>query len=126
VSLVWCQGFISHLDLQWTNPAIARFFERLSSFTRLVLYDKAGTGLSDPIPHVPTLEERMEDVRAVMDAAGMEEAAPFGESEAGPSAILLAATYPERVKALILYGSLPKGIGTPEEIAMIGVSEEEA
>jgi class 3 adenylate cyclase len=107
VSLVFCAGFISHLDLQWTNPAITRFFRRLASFGRLALYDKAGTGLSDPVSHVSTLEERMEEIRTVMDAAGMERAALFGESEGGPSAIMFAATYPERVVALVLYGTFP-------------------
>ena len=105
LDLVFCFGFISHLDLQWTNPAMARFFRRLASFSRLALYDKAGTGLSDPVPRISTLEERMEEIRTVMDAAGMERAALFGESEGGPSAILFTATCPERVTALVLYGS---------------------
>ncbi|HEY1359426.1 MAG TPA: adenylate/guanylate cyclase domain-containing protein [Thermoleophilaceae bacterium] len=109
LNIVWCQGFISHLDLQWTNPATTRFFQRLASFSRLLIFDKAGTGLSDPVAHLPTLEERVEDIRAVMDAAGMTEAALFGESEGGPSSILFAATYPERVRALLLYGTLAKG-----------------
>src|SRR3954451_580756 len=107
VDLVFCAGFISHLDLQWTNPAITRFFRRLSSFGRLALYDKAGTGVSDPVPRVSTLEERAEEIRTVMDAAGMEQAALFGESEGGPSSVMFAATHPERVRALVLYGSFP-------------------
>jgi class 3 adenylate cyclase len=111
VNLVFCAGFVSHLDLQWTNPAMTRFFRRLASFGRLALYDKAGTGLSDPVAEVSTLEERMEEVRTVMDAAGMERAALFGESEGGPSAIMFAATYPERVAALVLYGSFPGSLG---------------
>ena len=105
LNLVFCFGFISHLDLQWTNPAMTRFFRRLASFARLALYDKAGTGLSDPVPRISTLEERMEEIRTVMDAAGMERAALFGESEGGPSAILFTATCRERVTALVLYGS---------------------
>ena len=109
VNLVFCAGFISHLDLQWSNPAITRFFRRLASFSRLALYDKAGTGVSDPVPRVSTLEERMEEIRTVMDAAGMEQAAVFGESEGGPASIMYAATYPARVAALVLYGSLPGG-----------------
>ena len=105
LNLVFCAGFISHLDLQWTNPAITRFFRRLASFGRLALYDKAGTGISDPLDHLSTLEERAEEIRTVMDAAGMERAALFGESEGGPASIVFAATYPERVQALVLYGS---------------------
>src|SRR4051812_10370770 len=107
VDLVFCAGFISHLDLQWTNPAITRFFRRLASFSRLALYDKAGTGVSDPVPRVSTLEERAEEIRTVMDAAGMERAALFGESEGGPSAVMFAATSPERVQAVVLYGTFP-------------------
>lgn len=125
LNLVWCQGFISHLDLQWTNPAVTRFFQRLASFSRVLFFDKAGTGLSDPVDHAPTPEERMEDIRAVMDAAGMHQAALFGESEAGPSAILFAASHPERVKALVLYGSLAKGNPTDEDLEIIGISAEE-
>src|SRR5919201_3269569 len=78
VNLVFCAGFVSHLDLQWTNPGSTHFYRRLASFSRLALYDKAGTGGSDAITHVPTLEERVDDIRAVMDAAGMERAALFG------------------------------------------------
>jgi class 3 adenylate cyclase len=112
VNLVFCAGFVSHLDLAWTNPAVTRFFRRLASFARVALYDKAGTGLSDPVPQVSTLEERMEEIRTVMDAAGMERAALFGESEGGPSAIMLAAAHPERVAALVLYGSLSGSLPT--------------
>jgi hypothetical protein len=82
-TLVWCWGWMSHLDLQWADAAMARMFERLASFCQLVIYDKPGTGVSDPIMHVPTLEERVEDVRVVMDAAGFEHSAILGESEAG-------------------------------------------
>jgi class 3 adenylate cyclase len=120
VTLVWCWGWISHLDLQWTDPRLASFFGRLMTFCRLVVFDKAGTGLSDPIPHVPTLEERVEDIRAVMDATGVERAALFGESEGGPSAALFAATYPERVESLIVWGMIPKGQPTEEEMAAYG------
>src|SRR3954454_9173803 len=96
VNLVFCAGFVSHLDLQWTNPGITHFFRRLASFSRLLLYDKTGNGVSDAITHGPTLEGRIEALRAVMDAAGMERAALFGESEGGPAALLFAATHPER------------------------------
>src|SRR4051812_11999167 len=107
VDLIFCAGFISHLDLQWTNPGITRFYRRLASFGRLALYDKAGTGISDPVPDVSTLEERAEEIQTVMDAAGMERAALFGESEGGPAAVMFAATHPERVQALVLYGTFP-------------------
>ena len=121
-TLIWCWGWISHLDLQWTEPGLARFFERLASFCRLVIFDKAGTGLSDPLAHVPTFEERMEDIRVVMDALGVERAALFGESEGGPSAALFAATYPERTDALILWGTVLKGRASDEELAPFGGS----
>jgi class 3 adenylate cyclase len=122
LNIVFCAGFVSHLDLQWANPGITHFFRRLASFSRLALYDKAGTGVSEPISHVSTLEERVDEIRTVMDAAGMERAALFGESEGGPAAMLFAATYPERTAALILYGSFAKGSPTAEEIREAGAS----
>ena len=124
-TLIWCWGWISHLDLQWTDPGLARFFERLASFCRLVIFDKAGTGLSDPITHVPTFEERMEDIRVVMDAVGVERAALFGESEGGPSAALFAAMHPERTEALILWGTVPKGRAGDNELAPYGGTREQ-
>src|SRR5205085_8270950 len=108
-TLIYCWGWISHMDLQWTDPGIASFFERLASFCRLVLYDKPGTGVSDPISYVATLEERVEDVHLVMDAAGIERATVMGESEAGPVAAMFAASHPERTDALIIYGSVATG-----------------
>jgi class 3 adenylate cyclase len=119
-TLVWSWGWMSHLDLQWANAALARMFERVAGFCRLVIYDKAGTGVSDPITHVATLEERVEDVRVVMDAAGIEHAAILGESEAGPVAALFAATYPRRTDALIIYGSLATGQPDDRELAAYG------
>jgi class 3 adenylate cyclase len=119
-TLIWCWGWISHLDLQWTDAGLARLFERLAAFCRLVIYDKPGTGVSDPIAHVATLEERMEDVRVVMDAAGVEHAALLGESEAGPVAALFASTYPERTDALIIWGSLASGQADDAELAAYG------
>src|SRR3954471_4926932 len=119
--MVFCYGWISHLDLQWTEPDMARFFTRLGTIGTVIAYDKAGTGLSDPIAQVATLEERVEDIGAVMDAAGVERAALFGESEGGPSATLFAATYPERTTALILYGSVAKGLPSEAELAELGV-----
>ena len=82
-----------------------QFFSRLAAFSRLILFDKRGTGLSDRDVGIATLEERMDDVRAVMDAAGSEHAALFGISEGGPMSLLFAATYPQRARALVLYGS---------------------
>ena len=112
--LVFVPGFISHLDLQWADPRIARFLEKLASFSRLILFDKRGTGLSDPVAAPAPLEDRMDDVRAVMDAAGSEHAALFGLSEGGPMSVLFAATYPERTRALILCGTFPTGTPDPE------------
>ncbi|MEJ7787704.1 MAG: alpha/beta fold hydrolase [Solirubrobacteraceae bacterium] len=105
--LVMAPGFISHLDLQWTEPRYAGFLARLAAFSRLIIFDKPGTGLSDPIPHLPTLEERAADILAVMDDAGSERAALLGFSESGPAACLLAASRPERITALALCGTFP-------------------
>src|SRR5437763_13236204 len=103
--LVYVPGYVSNMDLYWEGPAWSDFFSRLASFSRLILFDKRGTGLSDRMAGVATLEERMDDVRAVMDAALSEKAALYGESEGGPMALLFAATYPDRTRALVLYGS---------------------
>lgn len=115
LDLVFVPGFISHLDLQWADPRIARFLEKLASFSRLILFDKRGTGLSDPVAAPAPLEERMDDVRAVMDAASSERAALFGLSEGGPMSVLFAATYPERTRALVLCGTFPTGIPDPDD-----------
>jgi class 3 adenylate cyclase len=120
VTLVWCWGWISHLDLQWTDPGRARLFERLAAFCRVVIYDKPGTGVSDPIAHVATIEERVDDVRVVMDAAGVEHAALLGDSEAGPVVAMFAATYPQRTDALIIYGSIATGQPDDDELAAYG------
>ena len=113
--LVFVPGFISHLDLQWADPRIARFLEKLASFSRLIMFDKRGTGLSDPVAGPASLEDRMDDVRAVMDAAGSERAALLGFSEGGPMSVLFAATYPERTRALILCGTFATGNDDPEQ-----------
>jgi class 3 adenylate cyclase len=105
LDLVFVPGFVSNLDLVWENPGWVHFFTRLSAFSRLIMFDKRGTGLSDRLAGIATLEERMDDVRAVMDAAGSDRAALFGVSEGGPMSLLFAATYPERATALVLYGS---------------------
>ena len=102
--LVLVDGYLTHLGAMWADPPRRRFCERLASFSRLILFDKRGMGLSDHVPF-GTLEERMDDVRAVMDAVGSERAALFGQSEGGPMSILFAATYPERTLALLLVGA---------------------
>jgi pimeloyl-ACP methyl ester carboxylesterase len=103
--LVFVPGFVSHVEAIWEAPGTAHFVERLARFSRLIVFDKRGTGLSDPATGAQTLEERMDDVRAVMDAVGCERAVLFGVSEGGPMSILFAASYPERVRALVLYGT---------------------
>jgi len=107
--LVVVPGFVSNLDMQWADPGITRFNECLASFCRLVMYDKAGTGLSDPVSVVPTLEQRMEDLHVVLDAVGATRPVLLGISEGGPMSLLFAATYPERVSGLILYGTFASG-----------------
>jgi pimeloyl-ACP methyl ester carboxylesterase len=108
LDLVYVPGFVSHLELDWDEPRSARFLERLASFSRLIRFDKRGTGLSDRPGGLPDLETRMDDVRAVMDALEVERAALFGYSEGGPMCVLFAATYPSRTAALVLYGTYAK------------------
>jgi class 3 adenylate cyclase len=108
IDLVLVPGFVSHLDVDWDHPWHARFLRRLASFSRLIRFDKRGTGLSDRPGGLPDLETRMDDVRAVMDAANSERAALFGYSEGGPMSVLFAATYPEMSTALALYGTYAK------------------
>jgi len=105
--LVFVHGWVTHLELLWEQPRVARALERLGSFCRVINFDKRGTGLSDrvPVDRLPTLEERMDDVRAVMDAARSERAVLFGHSEGGPMCALFAAANPQRTEALIMYGS---------------------
>src|SRR4029450_12080997 len=110
LDLVLIPGFVSHLDLGWDDPGTLHFRERLSSFARLIRFDKRGTGMSDRVP-IATLEERMDDARAVMDAVGSEQAAILGISEGGPMSLLFAATYPARVTALVLYGAFAEQSG---------------
>jgi class 3 adenylate cyclase len=112
VDLVLIHGWISHLEYQWEDPALARFLNRLASFSRLIVFDKRGTGLSDRVAEnaLPNLEQRMDDIRAVMDATGSRRAVIFGISEGGPLSTLFAATYPARTVALIMYGGYAKWI----------------
>jgi pimeloyl-ACP methyl ester carboxylesterase len=105
VELVVAGSFASHIELYWTVPEFVAFFERLSSFCRVLLFDKAGSGLSDPVPKVRTLDDRLAEIEAVMDAVGFERAVQFGGSEGGPASIFFAATRPQRTRALILTGA---------------------
>jgi len=124
--LVLVSGFVSHLDYDWEHPSSAQLLERLGSFARLIRFDKRGTGLSDRAVGLPDFETRMDDVRAVMDAAGSDRAALFGYSEGGPLAILFAATYPQRVLALVLYGTYAKRTGPDSEYPWCETAEERA
>lgn len=108
--LVFVYGFVSHLDFQWTDPAFTSLLTRLASFSRVIVFDKRGTGLSDPVGAAPTFDERMDDVRAVMDAVGSEQAALVGYSEGGVIAALFAATYPGRARAVVLYETWACGL----------------
>ncbi|MBW8270119.1 alpha/beta fold hydrolase [Caldovatus aquaticus] len=105
LDLVFVHGFVSNLELHWEEPGLARFLARLGGFARVVRFAKRGTGLSDPVADLPSLETRMDDVRAVADAAGVERAVLLGGSEGGPMSMPFAAAWPERVRALVLYGS---------------------
>ena len=112
--LVCVPGWVSNLDHVWSEPSLARFYERLAAFSRLILFDKRGTGLSDQTAEPPGLEQRMDDVRAVMDAVSSRRSALFGASEGGNMCMLFAATYPERTIALITCGSFAKRVWDPE------------
>ena len=112
--LVFIMGWVSHLDYFWAEPSFARFLHRLATFSRLILIDKRGTGLSDRVTALPTLEQRMDDVRAVMDEVGSNYAALLGVSEGGPMCALFAATYPEKTRALVMIGTYAKRLWDPE------------
>ncbi len=112
--LVYVPGWVSHVEYAWEEPSFAPFLERLRSFSRLILLDRRGTGLSDPVERLPTLEERMDDVLAVMDAAGSKRAYLFGISEGGPMCILFGATYPERTAGLILCNTFARNVWAPD------------
>jgi pimeloyl-ACP methyl ester carboxylesterase len=121
--LVVAPGFISHLEIMWEEPSVVHFYSRLASFRRVVTFDKRGTGLSDPSMHAPTLEESVDDLRAVMDAAGCERADIVGISEGGTMAMLMTASHPERVNALVLYGTFTRLLEAPD--FPLGVTEEQ-
>lgn len=108
IDIVYIPGWVSNIDMMWTEPRLAAFLTRLTKFSRLILFDKRGTGLSDRITDYATLEERMDDIRAVMDAVGTERAVLFGHSEGGTVSALFAATYPKRTIALITFGVFAK------------------
>jgi pimeloyl-ACP methyl ester carboxylesterase len=114
IDLVFVMGWVSHLEYYWREPSFARFLRRLAGFSRLILFDKRGTGLSDPVTEMPTLEQRMDDVRAVLDAVGSERAALFGVSEGGPMCALFAATYPGRTEALVMVGTYARRVCAPD------------
>jgi class 3 adenylate cyclase/pimeloyl-ACP methyl ester carboxylesterase len=130
LDLVVAFPFVSHLDLLWENVAESRFMQRLGSFARVILFDRRGVGLSDPVAGAATLEERMDDVRAVMDAAGSERAALLGMSEGATMCMLFAATYPERTSALVLWGAMARSTAAedypwaPEREAVEEAQEE--
>jgi class 3 adenylate cyclase/pimeloyl-ACP methyl ester carboxylesterase len=114
IDLVYVPSWISQIEHNWDEPRVARYFRRLASFSRLIMFDRRGSGLSDPVPNAPTLEEQMDDVVAVMDAAGSERAAVFALLEGGAMALLFAATHPERTTALALYEAQPRMSWAPD------------
>jgi class 3 adenylate cyclase/pimeloyl-ACP methyl ester carboxylesterase len=114
VDLIWAPGATSHLELQWENPYFVRFIERLSTFCRLIRFDKRGTGMSDRPLTVATLEERTDDIRAILDSVKSESAHLFGVSEGGSMTMLFAATQPQRTRSLALWGALPRWTRAPD------------
>src|ERR1700754_2926970 len=112
--LLFVPGLVSHLDLQWSDPWFAGALQRLPAFSRLIIFDQRGVGLSDPAPGVPRLEQRVDDMRAVLDAVGSERATLLGHCNGGPASLLFTATFPERVSALAVCSSFAKGRPDPE------------
>ena len=112
--LILVPGFVSHVELAWEEPRLAHFLSGLASFSRLVLFDKRGTGMSDPVESPPSMGQRMDDIRAVMDAVGIRRSTLFGISEGGTLAVLFAHDHPERAGALILYGSWARRVAGPD------------
>ena len=107
-NLVVVPGFVSNIENYWDEPDLARWLHRLGSYARVAMFDKRGTGMSDRVAALPGLDQRMDDLRAVIDAAGMEQASVFAISEGGPLSVLFAATYPDRCRAMVLYGSFAR------------------
>ncbi len=126
LDLVFAQGWLTNIEYNWEHPDFVRFLNSLASFSRVLIFDKRGTGLSDRDVGLPTLEHRIDDIRAVMDAAGSERAALFGVSEGGNMASLFAATYPKRTSALVLYGCHAKGSWAPDYPWVATMEEKEA
>src|SRR5687767_13208193 len=107
VDIVFAGSFVSHIEVMWGLPEFRWFFEHLASFARVLIFDKAGVGLSDPVPRVRSIEDRANELEAVMDAAGFDRPALMGISEGGPASIVFAAARPDRVRALVLMGTFP-------------------
>ena len=126
--LVWVPGWVSQLDLYWQEPALVRFLQRLASFARLIVFDRRGLGLSDRVGggHVPTLEERIDDVRAVLDDLGVRSASLLGQGYGSPIALLFAATYPERTSSLVLYSPNAKAGLKTDDYPRGSTAEEQA
>ena len=114
VDLVLINGVVSHMALFWTDPSASAMLRRLTSFCRLVMFDKPGTGLSDPVAGPPSLEQRVEDIHVVMDAVGLERASILGYSEGGTPAAMFAATHPQRCEALVLLEAGAKWVSAPD------------
>jgi pimeloyl-ACP methyl ester carboxylesterase len=117
-NLIVVPGFVSNIENYWDEPDLARWMLRAGSYARVATFDKRGTGMSDRVADLPGLDQRMDDLRAVMDAAGMEQAAVIGISEGGPLSTLFAATYPDRCRGLVLYGSFARR-GDPTRVAAL-------
>jgi pimeloyl-ACP methyl ester carboxylesterase/DNA-binding CsgD family transcriptional regulator len=114
LDLVLVPGFVSHVEVAWEEPKLARFMTRLASFSRLIVFDKRGTGMSDPVADPPSMDQRMQDIGAVMDAAGSARAAMLGISEGGTLSLLFSAAKPERTRALVMYGSWARRLAGPD------------
>src|SRR5437016_2206593 len=114
LDLLFVPGFVSHIEAVWQSPEASACLRRLASFSRIILFDKRGTGMSDRGSQIFTLEQRMHDVQAILDEIGSERAVLFGVSEGGPMSLLYAASYPERTAALVLYGSYAKRSWAPD------------
>ena len=114
VDLVLVPGFVSHVEVAWEQPRLAHLLSRLASFSRLIVFDKRGTGMSDPVADPPSMDERMDDIRAVMDAVGSRRGTMFGISEGGTLSLLFARAHPERCQSVVLYGSWARRLVGPD------------